>query len=165
MKCRECLGGEMETDGKLCVVAVWILSLASLIALGLGLFLRAPAFSATNGSENNDPVVLELFTSESCSSCPPADALLSKLGSSANGVIPLAYHVDYWNHLGWSDPFSSRQWTDRQSAYALALDTGGNYTPQLVVNGGWQSVGSDSGSIAREVAAARSTPAAGRVSL
>jgi hypothetical protein len=85
--------------------------------------------------------VLELFTSEGCSSCPPADALLAALGAR-NDVIALAFHVDYWDDLGWKDPFGSPRWSARQAGYAAALDSG-TYTPQLVVNGRTHVVGSD----------------------
>ena len=139
----------------------WIVSVATVAAIGFGLFYKAVAFSQTDGAADGAPVVLELFTSEGCSSCPPADALISELGSSMKSVIPLAYHVDYWNHLGWSDPFSSRQWSERQSDYARAMNLDGEYTPQMVISGGWQCAGSDAGSIERAVAAARSDLAAG----
>ncbi len=87
------------------------------------------------------PVVLELFTSQGCSSCPPADALLGEL-SGAPEVIGLAWHVDYWDRLGWRDPYSSRDWTNRQRAYAASLNAE-VYTPALVVNGASMVVGSD----------------------
>jgi hypothetical protein len=91
-------------------------------------------------------VVVELFTSEGCSSCPPADALLARLAAqppAANvQVIALEEHVDYWNDLGWSDPFSSSEWTERQNAYAGALGNGNPYTPQMVVDGSAEFVGS-----------------------
>ena len=87
------------------------------------------------------PVVLELFTSQGCSSCPPADALLGELVRQP-GVIGLAWHVDYWNSLGWHDPFARSEWTDRQKAYARHLQ-GDVYTPALVVNGAALLVGSD----------------------
>lgn len=92
-------------------------------------------------------VVIELFTSEGCSSCPPADALLTRLGhgKSSNGaeVIPLGFHVDYWNYLGWQDRFSSHAFSERQEKYAARFNEG-PYTPQLVVDGESQLVGSDS---------------------
>jgi len=144
---------------------LWIISLVILTATGLGCSHKAIAVSQTDTAADGTPVVLELFTSEGCSSCPPADALLSELGASTNSVIPLAYHVDYWNHLGWSDPFSSYAWSERQSMYAQAMNLGGDYTPQMVIGGGWQCVGSDDRSIARAVALARSVSALGRVSL
>ena len=140
----------------------WIVGIVTVAAIGLGFFRKAVAFSETNGASNGAPVVLELFTSEGCSSCPPADALISELGSSTKSVIPLAYHVDYWNHLGWADPFSSHQWSERQSDYARAMNLDGEYTPQMVIGGGWQCGGSDAGSIERAVAAARSEPDLGR---
>ncbi|MFZ0678810.1 DUF1223 domain-containing protein [Candidatus Binatus sp.] len=143
----------------------WIVSVATVAAIGFGLFYKAVAFSQTDGAADGAPVVLELFTSEGCSSCPPADALITELGSSMKSVIPLAYHVDYWNHLGWSDPFSSRQWSERQSDYARAMNLDGEYTPQMVISGGWQCAGSDAGSIERAVAAARSASPLGRTSV
>jgi hypothetical protein len=126
---------------------------------------RPPAFSQTRPESGAGPVVLELFTSEGCSSCPPADALLSEIGSSTKGVIPLAYHVDYWNHLGWSDPFSSREFSARQEAYSRAMNLGGEYTPQVVIEGQSQYVGSDRRGIASAVAAASEGSAEGRVTL
>jgi hypothetical protein len=138
---------------------------AMVVAIGLGFFHQATAFSGPNVPADDSAVVLELFTSEGCSSCPPADALLSKLGSSTKGVIPLAYHVDYWNHLGWTDPLSSPRWSDRQSAYTRAMNLDSDYTPQMVISGQWQAVGSDRSEIARGVTAARAVPPLGRVSL
>jgi hypothetical protein len=146
-------------------LGLWTISLVIVAATGLGFFHKAIALSQTDTAADDTPVVLELFTSEGCSSCPPADALLSELGSSTKSVIPLAYHVDYWNHLGWSDPFSSHQWSERQSAYARAMNLSSDYTPQMVIGGGWQCVGSDSRRIASAVAAARSSSVLGRVSL
>ena len=89
--------------------------------------------------------VLELFTSEGCSSCPPADALLGRLAGQP-GIIALAWHVDYWNGLGWHDPYSSALATQRQSSYAKRLHDE-VYTPALVVNGSRMVVGSDAGAI------------------
>ncbi|MCB9559198.1 MAG: DUF1223 domain-containing protein [Kofleriaceae bacterium] len=107
------------------------------------------------------PVVLELFTSQGCSSCPPADRLLSSLrrGDRIAGrpVIPLAFHVDYWNDLGWADPLSSAAWSRRQSWYAHRLGAGRVYTPQLVIAGAADVVGSRRGDAERAVAAAPAT--------
>lgn len=94
------------------------------------------------------PVVVELFTSEGCSSCPPADELLSRMARQQPienvEVIALEEHVDYWNELGWVDPFSSGEWTARQQVYAGVLGNGNAYTPQMVVDGKTEFVGSQS---------------------
>lgn len=115
------------------------------------------------------PVLVELFTSQGCSSCPSADKLLSGLRSDpqlAGRVIPLAFHVDYWNRIGWEDPFSSAQWTGRQQRYARALGNGSRvYTPQLVVNGREDCVGSNQRDVRSRVGSALAAPARGRVSL
>jgi len=103
-------------------------------------------FTAPTSDLTCIPVVVELFTSEGCSSCPPADALLARLAEqqpiSAAEVIALEEHVDYWNDQGWADPFSSREWTLRQNVYAGVLGNGNPYTPQMVVDGGIEFVGS-----------------------
>lgn len=88
-------------------------------------------------------VLVELFTSEGCSSCPPADALLATLDKDPD-VLVLSEHVDYWNDLGWRDPFSSREFSVRQQRYARRFGQEGPYTPQMVVDGRVQFVGSDS---------------------
>jgi hypothetical protein len=106
------------------------------------------------------PVVVELFTSEGCSSCPPADALLSAIRKSApEGVeiLALSEHVDYWNQLGWRDPFSSAQFTERQQSYARRFGIRGPYTPQ-VVDGQWEFVGSDRARLAAALASAAGRP-------
>lgn len=94
-------------------------------------------------TEKNGFAVLELFTSLGCSSCPPADAVLAKFAMQNNSsIIPLAFHIDYWNRLGWNDPFSKAQFTERQRNYASQLNVQGNYTPQIVINGKHELVGS-----------------------
>lgn len=129
--------------------ATSILSL-SLVAGLFGLALHkgtAAQVPATKGDRS--PVVVELFTSEGCSSCPPADQLLAKLEAEQPirnvEIIALEEHVDYWNNLGWIDPFSSDSSTKRQYLYAETLGNGNAYTPQMVVDGQNEFVGSREG--------------------
>ena len=100
-------------------------------------------------------VLVELFTSEGCSSCPPADALLRQVnGTQTSGgqwIVGISEHVTYWNSLGWSDPFSSSLYTERQNAYSQRFHLEGVYTPQMVINGAEQIVGSDRAALARAV--------------
>ena len=118
-----------------------------LVAAAVGAVTPAIAMAATR------PIVVELFTSEGCSSCPPADALLTSL-SGRRDLLPLAFHVTYWNSLGWRDPFSSEMATSRQALYAARLG-GGSYTPEMVVDGRRGMVGSESGDVASAIAASR----------
>jgi hypothetical protein len=100
-------------------------------------------------ADSRVPVVVELFTSEGCSSCPPADALLAELSAkqpvSGVEIIVLGEHVDYWNYIGWTDRFSSAQWTKRQQAYVQRMKLESAYTPQVVIDGKTQLVGGDRG--------------------
>jgi len=103
---------------------------------------------ATAGKKTTTPpsgtAVVELFTSEGCSSCPPADEALAAADKAYTGhVYVLGYHVDYWNRLGWKDPFSNAAWTDRQTRYANLFKLNSIYTPQAIVNGKTQFTGSD----------------------
>lgn len=116
----------------------------------------------TSPNAKAHPVVLELFTSEGCSSCPPADALLKKLDDTGQigdvEILALEEHVDYWNHLGWTDPFSSHDWTERQEQYARSLRHDGVYTPQLVLNGSIDLVGSSERAVLRQISEQAKTP-------
>jgi hypothetical protein len=100
------------------------------------------------------PVVVELFTSQGCSSCPPADLYLGELARRP-GIIALAYHVDYWDELGWKDRYSIPQATQRQQGYVRRLAKSGPFTPQIVVSGDTSLVGSDRASIERAIAGDR----------
>jgi hypothetical protein len=104
--------------------------------------------------------VLELFTSEGCSSCPPADEMLARLAAERQErVFILGFHVDYWNRLGWKDPYSDPSYTQRQVTYSNAFKLESIYTPQIVVNGEAQFVGSDEAAIRKTLAAALAGPA------
>jgi hypothetical protein len=116
----------------------------TLTLAGLAMAAGVTAASASaSAAEPKRLVVLELFTSQGCSSCPPADALLHDLARAHAELLPLAFHVTYWNSLGWRDPYSFDAATDRQRRYARQLPEGAVYTPQLVVDGTADVVGSD----------------------
>jgi hypothetical protein len=126
-------------------------ALSAVLLLGLPLACaRADGEPRPSGAEG--PVVLELFTSQGCSSCPPAEQLLSKLARAGTlgdrTVAPLAFHVDYWNDLGWADPYSLPAWTERQHHYARSLGDNRVYTPELVVGGAAGLVGSNAPAVA-----------------
>jgi hypothetical protein len=112
-----------------------------------------------------EPVaVVELFTSQGCSSCPSADRLLTKTIFNAarekKKIFALSFHVDYWNRLGWADPFSQKSFSERQSNYTAALNSSGPYTPQMIVNGSNEFVGSDEGALTKNINKALHTNAA-----
>ena len=106
--------------------------------------------------ETRQPVLVELFTSEGCSSCPPADKQLTFLETkqpvSQAEIITLAFHVDYWNQLGWKDEYSSPLYSQRQESYTRALNLDSNYTPQMVVDGETEFVGSNAGKASKAIA-------------
>ena len=100
------------------------------------------------------PVVVELFTSQGCSSCPPANAYLNELSKQRSDVLALAFHVTYWDYLGWKDPFSLQTATDRQARYGQRFGDG-SYTPEIVVDGGTGLVGSYRDDVNGAIAKAR----------
>ena len=115
-----------------------------LVSIGLAAGLSpVMAFAAER------PVVVELFTSQGCSSCPPANAYLNELSKSRADVLPLAFHVTYWDNLGWKDPFSLEAATSRQDRYGRRFGDG-SYTPEIVVDGAKGLVGSHRGDVGAE---------------
>jgi hypothetical protein len=105
----------------------------------LGLVLVGPAMSEP--VRQSPKAVVELFTSQGCSSCPPADALLTSL-AERDDVVALAYHVDYWDYIGWEDTFGDQDYSDRQRGYAKSWGSSRIFTPQMVINGSEGVVGS-----------------------
>jgi hypothetical protein len=124
----------------------------------LGVLVFAICVPVAVAADRPVPVIVELFTSEGCSSCPSADRLLARLEQNqpvpGAQVIAIEEHVDYWNQLGWTDPFSSPQYRARQNDYAVAFHASDIFTPQMVVNGQTAFVGSDMNRAYREIGAA-----------
>jgi hypothetical protein len=126
---------------------------------GLSIILGAlAALSPEIATAAERPVVVELFTSQGCSSCPPANAYLNELSKRPSEVLALAFHVTYWDYLGWKDPFSLQVATDRQAQYGNRFGDG-SYTPEIVVDGSSGLVGSDRGDVDHAVARARANSA------
>ena len=111
-------------------------------------------------SAGERPVVVELFTSQGCSSCPPADAFLTEMSRGRSDVLPLAFHVTYWDRLGWKDPFSLEAATERQSLYGHRFGDG-SYTPEMVIDGSIGVVGSDRDEVNEAIAQAKRSQLAG----
>ncbi len=130
--------------------------------IALAMLLASP--HKVSGAANvNSAVLVELFTSEGCSSCPPADQLLARIQQADPNAVVLSEHVTYWNGLGWRDPYSSQDSTERQTNYVQHMGLSSNYTPQMVVNGRYEFVGSDAGAAAqalRQAAAGTTVPLA-----
>lgn len=155
------------------VLAVFVVAVSALLRRGGGVRPSTLAGEETAaeegtraafGSGATAPVLVELFTSEGCSSCPPADALLARLVKTqpieGAEIIPLALHVDYWNYLGWRDPFSSADFSARQSEYAAAYRKDGVYTPQMIVDGVTEFPGGNNGAANDAIAKAARNPKA-----
>jgi hypothetical protein len=133
------------------------------LSLLLPIAAHAQTDTATAAKAARTPVLVELFTAEGCSSCPPADVLLGKLQQlqpvQGADIIILGEHVDYWDKDGWQDRFSSHDFTDRQTVYAAKLHvTSGDYTPQMIVDGSEQFLGSDPQHALKSITTAAETP-------
>lgn len=108
---------------------------------GVAIVFGISVFGGVAYADMQPKAVVELFTSQGCSSCPPADKILARYAKSSD-ILALSFHVDYWNYLGWKDTFSQAQFTERQQRYAVSFNRPGVYTPQAVVNGRDHAVGS-----------------------
>ena len=119
------------------------------LALGAAALFAKPCFA-----DVPRPVIVELFTSQGCSSCPPADAFLETL-TGRPGIVVLSYHVDYWDYLGWRDTLGSAEYSQRQYDYAKSRGDSNVYTPQMIINGGTHFVGSQTSKVSAGIAEAR----------
>ena len=136
------------------------LLLAGALVAALALVPMAAQADSPAADPSSDPkVVLELFTSQGCSSCPSADALLGELSDTRDDVVALSFHVDYWDYIGWEDPFASAETTARQRAYAKSLGIAYVYTPQLVIDGAHHVVGSRRDDVRNAIAASKTVKA------
>jgi hypothetical protein len=137
------------------VPAMFERRIARRLARGLAFSATAIfAASASPAAAQTAPIVVELYTSQGCASCPPADSYFGELVSRP-GILGLGFHVDYWNYLGWRDPYSSGKYTYRQKEYAMSFHQIGVYTPQMVIQGRRGEVGSDRNAVAGAIAAMR----------
>jgi len=126
-------------------------------ATTLAAVVVALALSSAQAADAPPPTVVELFTSQGCSSCPPADKFLGELAERPD-LLALSIHVDYWDYIGWKDPFASPDNTKRQRDYAQALKLRYVYTPQMVIQGISHATGSDRSSVLRRIAEAQAMP-------
>jgi len=140
----------------------------SVLIAGAGLLSGADAMAEGKAGQDNGPWAVELFTSQGCSSCPPADALLGTLARRPD-IVALSFHVDYWDYIGWKDRFASKQTTERQRAYARTLHQRYIYTPEMVVDGRVHQPGINDGQIesmlgdAKRHSTSRATPTLNRM--
>jgi len=144
------------------VLAVTFCLLLTSVFVGLNAMQSGASTAAGNSEPPTSGILVELFTSEGCSSCPPADELLRKLDSirsiANNQIVVLGEHVDYWDGTGWRDRFSSREYTERQAEYARRLSVPDPYTPQIVVDGKQQVSGNNVQSLQAALQAAATEP-------
>jgi hypothetical protein len=130
----------------------------SLLIAGAGLLAGSTATAENKqgqrSGQSNGPWAVELFTSQGCSSCPPADAMLGKLAQRPD-IVALSFHIDYWDYIGWKDRFATRETTERQRAYARTLRQKYVYTPEMVVDGRVNQPGINDGQVKEMLAEAR----------
>ncbi|WP_460218832.1 DUF1223 domain-containing protein [Psychroserpens sp. MEBiC05023] len=133
----------------------------------LTLFMIPLLFSSETLDGFPPVTVLELYTSQGCSSCPPADRLLTQIETTnqASNIIALSYHVDYWNYIGWKDPFSKSEFSNKQRRYSQKFNSSSVYTPQVVVNGKTHFVGSNPSKMKSQLDKHSKIPAENRVDL
>ena len=137
---------------KLSSVLIFIFVTAGIVICLTSSIFKNSIVKASSAQAARGFVVMELFTSQGCSSCPPADELLGKYAAQNNpNIIPLSFHVDYWNRLGWKDSFSNAGFSQRQRLYASSIPNSSIYTPQLIINGNEEMVGSEESKIASAV--------------
>jgi len=148
--------------------SIKIFSLVAFVAVAAGLtaFVRLKASTPIKADDKGFAVV-ELYTSEGCSSCPPADALVAKIENESGDkpVYILAYHVDYWDRLGWKDQFSSADFSKRQNEYARFLKLQSVYTPQIIVNGKTELIGSEEGTLRKAISTGLQSNAGAKLDL
>jgi len=146
---------------------IFIIVGAVVLTVFTSAFINSKNSNRPKVAANNGFAVVELYTSEGCSSCPPADAVVAKLEKESAGkpIYILAYHVDYWNNLGWKDIFSSADYSKRQREYAQYLNLSSVYTPQIVVNGKTEFVGSEENTLHKAINAALQKEAPSQLAL
>ncbi|WP_452222619.1 DUF1223 domain-containing protein [Lacinutrix chionoecetis] len=129
------------------------------------LFLIQPSNTEIKADTFKPVVVLELFTSQGCSSCPSADVLLKKVSENDKAIIALSYHVDYWNYIGWKDPFAKTEFTKKQRIYGSKFNNSTIYTPQTVINGKEHFVGSKASVMAEKLKEYKAKPSLNTIEL
>ena len=133
--------------------------MSKMMKISVLLIATALAFTSLSARADDPKVVLELFTSQGCSSCPSADAYLGELAATRDDVVALSFHVDYWDYIGWEDRFATEETTDRQRDYARALGIAYVYTPQLVIDGARHAVGSNKRAVSDAITVSKAVKA------
>lgn len=159
---------QLSTCKKIKNIKIFILfAVLTVTVLGSLAFINLKYVGTYKANNNQGFAVVELFTSEGCSSCPPADDLVARVQKEYNDkpVYILAFHVDYWNRLGWKDVFSNADYSKRQHEYAGYLNLSSVYTPQIVVNGSKEFVGSENGTLHNAIKTALQTASSAQIVL